>query len=375
MDEKKSLGSHTREYLHEIDLIRAITVFSVVSIHSLSYTSFLISKPQQVHFLNLVIHLLHFNREMFMFVTGLVLTYVYFSRPFSAKRFWFRRALFVLIPYLLWTLIYVILNNPGKTVLVYLHLFLSNSLTGDASFQLYYILLSLQFYVLFPLYLLFLKKVAHHPWTVLGVSLLLQLGFLYFDFHYLQTNKVHLAKGLQTLVRYQDRIVFVYQFFFILGSIAAIYMSTARAFLTRHGRLIGAAFLASIALYTLYYYAQLDLQHLSIQLATTVLQPSVVLYSTVVIAFFTLVATRWSEKVPWHRLVKAISDASFGIYFVHVLILSLTTQFLLPLVPSFAPVVGKIILVLLIAFSLSVIACLALLRTRYLSWTIGRARR
>lgn len=375
MDEKKSLGTHTREYLHEIDLVRAITVFSVVAIHTLSYTSFLVTKQSSIHFLNLIIHLLHYNREMFMFVTGLVLTYVYFSRPFSAKRFWLRRALFVLIPYLLWTLIYVIINNPGKNLMEYIQLFLLNSLTGDASFQLYYILLSLQFYLLFPLYLLFLKRVIHHPWLTLGISFVVQMVFLYIDFHYLQTGKIHLSKSVQTLVHYQDRIVFVYQFFFVLGSFAAVYMSYARTFILQYGRWLLAFFVGGVILYSLYYYTQLNMMHLSIQTATTVLQPSVVLYSIVIIFFFMWLATLWSEKVPWYKLIKLISDTSFGIYFVHVLIISLTMQFVLPLVPGFVPVVGKILFVLLLAFSFSVLFCSLLLKTPYLSWTIGKAKR
>ena len=78
-----------KAHIYEIDFLRALTVFSVVTIHSFSAASFLYSDSTgATDMIALFIHILHYNREIFIFVTGLVLTYVYYNRSFSAIKFW-----------------------------------------------------------------------------------------------------------------------------------------------------------------------------------------------------------------------------------------------------------------------------------------------
>jgi surface polysaccharide O-acyltransferase-like enzyme len=153
-----------RAHIFEIDLLRAITIFSVVALHSFADTSNLFAKSlQSIKLLALFVHYLHFNREMFIFVTGLVLTYAYYKRPFSLKKFWFRRTVFIVIPYIFWSLIYVKVNNYNLDLWSYIKLSYFDILSGNASYQLYYILLAIEFYLIFPAFLWFLKKIHNFP--------------------------------------------------------------------------------------------------------------------------------------------------------------------------------------------------------------------
>jgi poly(3-hydroxybutyrate) depolymerase/surface polysaccharide O-acyltransferase-like enzyme len=374
MDNEKVQTQKKRPHIFEIDLIRAITVFSVVAIHSLSYTTFLTTSTAGRELINLIGHSLHFNREMFMFVTGLVLTYVYYHRPFSAKKFWLKRAFFVVVPYAVWSILYVFLNNPWQGWPAYLKLSAWNIFTGDASFQLYYILLSVQFYLIFPLFLLFLKKIERYPWQSLAIGLVVQLVFLYIDFNFLQIGPYSSIPTVKAFVNYQDRFFFIYEFFFLLGGFAAIYMDSVRTFLRAKGKYIGGVFFVSLTLYALYYYRQVLQLGFSPSHATSVLQPVVVLYSTVVIVFIAWLTLLWEKKKKFYGLVKVISDTSFGIYLVHVLMLTYVVRYFLPLLSPAIPVPVKDVSVLLIAFGLSVILCYIFLKIPLLSWTIGRAR-
>lgn len=218
MDSQKN--EEKKAHIFEIDFLRAITVFSVVTIHTFSSTTFLYPKNQFItDMLNLFIHALHYNREMFVFVTGLVLTYVYYHRQFSATKFWSKRLLVIFIPYALWTLLYVFVNRTEMD-------FWLDILTGGASYQLYYILLAMQYYVLFPFFLWFIKKVSNHPVSVLIISLIIQLLMLYFDFTYVQKgalSHVHFIKFY--ILPYQDEFFITYQFFFVLGSIVGIHFN------------------------------------------------------------------------------------------------------------------------------------------------------
>src|SRR5260221_12581715 len=102
-----------KPHIYEIDFLRAITVFSVVTIHSLAACAFLYSKSiSATNLIALFIHTLHYNREIFIFVTGLVLTYIYYHRSFSATKFLAKRLLLIFIPYVFWSLIYIKINIP-----------------------------------------------------------------------------------------------------------------------------------------------------------------------------------------------------------------------------------------------------------------------
>ena len=363
-----------RVHIYEIDLIRAITVFSVVAIHTLAYTNTLITDKAGFLWINIFGHVMHFNRDMFVFVTGLVLTFVYFNKPFSLKKFWLKRFSLVLIPYILWSIFYVIYNNPNLSLLQYVQRSAWDILTGDASFQLYYILLTLQFYAVFPLFLVLLRKVARYPWKTLTISFILQMVLLYFDFHYLQFNFFQAPQWQQMLVKFQDRIFLLYQFFFVLGAFAAVYLNRVQQVFVSHGKIFFSVFIASIVLYVMYTYLQLFSWGEPLLYGTSALQPSVFLYSIPFIIYIAYLAVAWERKRPGYKLVKVISETSFGVYFVHVFALSLISSLLLPLVPTFVPVLVKIILVLLLAFSVSVFFCWVLLKIPFLSWTIGKGQ-
>ena len=239
--------------------------------------------------------------------------------------------------------------------------------------QLYYILLTLQFYAVFPLFLKYLRKVAHHPWITLTISLILQILIYYIDFYYLQSGPLSQLPSVQTFIHYQDRIFLIYQFFFVLGGFAAIYMNKLEAFFTKYGKYLYLIFIATLTLFALNYFVQLNQFKLSIGMATTVFQPSVAIYSLIAILFFSYLAINWAKKRKGFGFIKMISDISFGIYFVHVMILSYITQYLLPLLSTPTPV--KMISVFLLACATSVIFCLIIIKVPFLSWTIGRAKK
>src|SRR5579875_3706081 len=91
----------SKNYLYEVDLMRGCTAFTVVAIHSLSSAALLLSSNAAL--IALIGHLFHYNRELFIFISGLVLTYRYFDdHTFSKKRFWWSRFITIFIPYALW---------------------------------------------------------------------------------------------------------------------------------------------------------------------------------------------------------------------------------------------------------------------------------
>jgi len=328
-----------RPHIYEIDPLRACTAFSVVGVHVLAATLFLNQAAPGVQIQNALIVALHYTREMFIFITAFALAYVYFERSFSLKQFWLKRGLGVLLPYVIWSLIYIWANHPGISGEKFLQLSLIDIPTGNASYQLYYILLSLEFYALLPLFLLFLKRCKHHPWIVLSVSFVLQLLIYYADFHTLQQNTPTSGFWYE-FEQYQDRFILIYQFYFVLGGFVALYFQQVRSFLLRHGTIVAGGFFLALATLWLHFVVQIDVYHESIPYASSVLQPIMAFFCVAIILFMLWLTSRWASRTGpvehprGYRIWQVLADASFGVYLIHVLILDQVFRWAVPAMPK-----------------------------------------
>src|SRR6266480_2123587 len=286
----------TRPYIYELDLLRPVTALTVVAVHVLSGTTMLNHTQAGMQVQSGIFLSVHFTREIFMFITALALTYVYFGRPFSGKRFWAKRSIGVLLPYCIWSIAYTWVNTSQHAPGAFAKLALFNILTGNASYQLYYILLAIQFYLMLPLFLLFLKHVQKHPWRALSISFALQVLLMYFDYRYIQQSSLASSGVWQMVAAYQDRFLLTYQFYFILGGLAALYLKQARAFVLSHGKWILSVFVLALTALWVHFLLQVDVYHESLGYATSVLQPMMTFYSPVVIVLLGFLACRWASR-------------------------------------------------------------------------------
>jgi peptidoglycan/LPS O-acetylase OafA/YrhL len=361
-------------HLFEIDFIRATTVFSVVALHALSYTKYLLRDPGSLQALYVIGHALNYNRYVFMFVTAFVLTYVYAGKTLLIGQFYLKRVLVVFVPYVAWSFIYIWFNYSPALSEFFLISY-ESIITGEASFQLYYILLTLQFYVVFPFFLMFIRRFKKYSLIILGVSLSLQIAWMYYDFNFIQTRKVDIPEMLVKVVKYRDRIFLEYLFFFVFGGIAALHIEQFWNVLRRNGRNIVWLFVLSVVVYCVYFLVQLHIYEIPQRRASGGMQPVVVLYSISIILFLCWCAIVWAKERRFYRLIHTISVTSFGVFFVHVMMLSLTRTYVLPLIPEIVPVALRILAVLVVAFGGSVFISFLFLQTPWLSWMIGRPGR
>src|SRR5215469_10923219 len=156
-------------HLYEIDVIRAVTALSVVAVHSLAFTIILTHTAAGQLIQSAVIGALHFTREIFLSITAFVMVYGYAHRPFSGRSFWKKRGIGVLLPYVAWSLFYEFVMQPPLPAGPWILRTLSDLVTGSAAFQLYYILLTLEAYLILPWFLAFIRRAALHPGRVLGI--------------------------------------------------------------------------------------------------------------------------------------------------------------------------------------------------------------
>jgi surface polysaccharide O-acyltransferase-like enzyme len=367
-----------RPHIHELDPLRACTAFSVVAVHVLAFTLFFNHTALGVQIQNAVLVTFHFTREVFLFVTAFALVYVYDGRRFPFIQFWKKRGIGVLLPYVVWSIVYVWVNVPGQSPASFVRTSLLDILTGSASYQLYYILLTLQFYLIFPLFLFFLRRVAQHPWIVLGISFALQALLFYVDFHVLQGNTSTLPGGWQFFSTYQDRFVLIYQFYFVLGGITALYFQQVKSFLLRHGKLVVGVFTVLFGALWLHFFIQVRVYGEALAYATSVLQPIMVFYSVAIILFALWLACRWAAKTAreertWsRRFWGELSDASFGVYLIHALVLTALLKWVVPAMPATWFAAIRVLLTWLLTVAASATLSLLLMSVPIASRLVGR---
>jgi peptidoglycan/LPS O-acetylase OafA/YrhL len=376
VQQKKASGR--RPHMYELDPLRAITALCVIGVHVVGFTVFLNHSVWGADMQNAVSDALHYTREMFMFVSGVALVYVYYGRPFKLSKFWQKRGLGVVVPYCLWSIFYVWFNTPSLPPGQFISTSFFDILKGSASFQLYYILLSIQFYIILPLFLLFMRVAERHPWRTLAVSFIIQVAVLYFNIHYLQPGNLPHTSFWAFVNQYLGTFILTYQFYFIMGGLFAIYREQVHTFVLSHGRWIVAFFVASLAVLWLDFYVQISVFHVQMDLATSVLQPVVALYTPGIIVFLYWLAARWAVRIgangrpKWYAFWHTLSDASFGVYLVQVVFIVFLLRWFLPKLPEAMPVAVHVFLVWFLTAVLSVLTTVILLNIPVLSRLVGR---
>lgn len=160
--------SSTPESRHDsaIDTLRILAVLAVVLIHTttrrLEITGYHLNDFSFTLFLNQVTR---FGTPLFFMVSGFVLQLTY-PKQIILTNYLKKRLKKLVLPYIFWSLIYYYLVYRQHT-----HGIFQSFLTGDASYQLYFIPAIFLLYLLFPLFRYFRRFIFRTP-------VLLLLGFV-----------------------------------------------------------------------------------------------------------------------------------------------------------------------------------------------------
>lgn len=151
-----------REKIESIYFLRLFAMMMVVLVHVTgTYQSILPVDGDafaKYHFLNRIIRV---EAGIFIMITAMVFFYKYMSQKMDAielKNYYKKRALYIVVPYLVWALFY-----EGLSIYLGVRSFAINEvvlriLQGESYYQLHFIFLIVQFYLFFPIILYFAKK-------------------------------------------------------------------------------------------------------------------------------------------------------------------------------------------------------------------------
>jgi peptidoglycan/LPS O-acetylase OafA/YrhL len=300
-------------HLYEIDVVRILTFACVIGVHVTSHTVASTDVP-----LYGLLTLLHFTREVFFALSSFVLIYSYLRKPVPLRKFWPRRFLLVGVPYVVWSAIYFwssTLRSPSGTFLDMLGRFMIHLLEGTAWYHLYFLLVTMQVYLLVPVIVWLIRKTRGHHTLLLVISGIVQLILLSIYMYRPQWSPWS---------TYNGQFFFSYQFFIILGAVCADHQKVLLDWVRTHRRLIalitGLAAVLTIGVFLLQWALGLKLYQ-----AGTPLQPIEMLWAVAVGLGFLAIGSFWAERRrPGGPLAKAVefgSDRSFGIFLSHPYVL------------------------------------------------------
>lgn len=309
-----------KPYLYEVDFLRIIFISGVLLNHVTSMMGgYIVNESWEQEFLDMTHLSLHFTRMGFMFITGLVLFLQHYNKDMHIWSFWKKRYLGVLIPFVSWTFIILMLDMlihsrfswgtfwPRFGYLV----------THGTDYYMYYIMVTLQLYLVFPLLVWLSKRFNKHHWHILFISFLVQILLLVF----LKYGMPHLhTSDWPFLLKNYGFNLLVYQFYFVLGGFASIHYAEFIDFIKRNHGFIGwMTIILAIGTVGEFWYNQTVLG-LTLKKTLEIHQPYIFVYDLFIIGFIIwlgqqYVTYRENGLPKWFvAFVSTGAKISFGIY-------------------------------------------------------------
>ncbi|WP_341267078.1 acyltransferase [Gordonia malaquae] len=362
------------------DFVRVLLFTGVVVAHSVNGIN---NGPDTLRAAGLVGVLLHLTRYGFVAVTLFVLVLSMQGKTMTPIQFWRRRFGLVVWPYLAWTLIYTVTDhllgtdNPFPGVGQFADDLGRSVITGEAKYQLYFLLISMQIYLFFPLIAAVMDRTAHRPWLVLGVGAVIQ-GTMFVIYQYLPR-----PSGPVWDVVYQNlwKTLPMYALFIAIGAVAAYHRAPLEAWLREHA--VGVVLAAVVgASFSIGWFLATSGPGRLPDGATTPWNPVFLPWLVSGLVLLWMGAMWWdgmrqSGRRVGARAVSAATLRAFGVFAVHPLILDVLARAgyfdaLFTWFPNSATIRSVLLVVATLALSLVLVDLL--LRTPVSKWVVARDR-
>lgn len=313
----------TKQHIVALDYIRGLSMLGVIGIHTGAYSlSYAYASPHLFALLEIVTR---FSVPIFFFVSAFGL---FINQPLSADfnylSFLRRRFKAVLLPYLIWSILYMLHYTwiSGDTNIWLAPSIYEYFMFGLASYQLYFLVILVWFYALMPLWRQLVGLLIQAP--VSGLLLLLgaQIIFNYYSSYILKTGFDNYYLNIAVQYRMSYWIVH-YLFIFILGGICAELYPQFQAVLEHYKQKINISFAVTLGGMLFFYYYFIYFEQYSLEEAVNTvhqLSPIGILYTVGATLFWFRI---FSNPLPqWlSGLLARLGQYSYLVYLVHPLIM------------------------------------------------------
>jgi peptidoglycan/LPS O-acetylase OafA/YrhL len=312
-----------RRRLDQIDAMRPIKQVGVVSTHTIMAFA-----PVGAAVLsNAALLLLHVSREAFFFISACMLTYAYAglipSDRAGMRRFYWRRFVAVGVPYLCWNVIYFLFflcvlrvwSYPSPAAAL-AHFGRQLEVGYD---QLYFLIVIMEFYLLFPLVLALLRWTKGHHGLVIAAAVATQFAM---------SIGMHWKLLPATMIAYGQENALCYVLYLIGGAVVAFHLSDVHDWVCRHAALVVyLTVVSAVFAEAVYFLARIGVTR-AFGNGSDPFQPSVIPFNVCALACgylagMFLVRPRRSRRT--RAAVRVGSDNAYGIYLAQMMFISTLT--------------------------------------------------
>jgi peptidoglycan/LPS O-acetylase OafA/YrhL len=361
-------------YLTMVDFCRVVVCFSVVFQHSFLWADMTGNFTGSGF-----VTMLHFTRDSFFVLSGLVVCYAEMTRPRSTWGFWKRRYVQLGVPFVAWTCIYVVYTilssnvgwNQFGTVLWYDLRY--------GFYQLYVVIVLFQFYLIFPLLLWLLRSTKHHALIfAISVAVAVFIGVvLHYNPHLgVVGHDVHEIGHAWPW----GRNLLSYQMYFLAGVLIALHIEQMHAFVQKWHRWILAASVA-VGVATLLWYLSEIWGGASTGSAGDIFEPIAVVWGLAATTGIFALSWMWLQRrsaarnggtpARWFSITR-LAELTGGIFLCHVLFINLIRSALYSKFVGGAHLPWPIIVLVFYVGTLSIaVAFVSVIVRTPLRWVLG----
>ncbi|MFE5319790.1 acyltransferase [Paenibacillus sp. NPDC056579] len=363
--------------IEEIQYLRGFAFLAVVLQHAIGHYAYLPeARMEDGALLAILLIAAKFAVPMFIFITGLVLFYNYTSKV-SCGSFLLKRCKDIILPYAIWSVIYaLVFGDLSSGFWIESKQVVMDLFTGKASYHLWYVVMSIQLYLLFPLIQGGLQQLWQRwkPWALRCAFLLLCAGYLLLTREVGTIGslfeKIYIPVLTPLFTEYADRNALYFFIYFLMGAAAGMNLQAWKQKVLKTKWLWISLYLvfSGILLYNILGSFQQKGQ-LVIQYNDTLLvQPFMAVFLMLSVLAMSIAAIALGEKesLKSQRLFSFLGKHSYGAYLAHALMLTFGTWITDMLLPGWNVTVKTVVaFVLCSAFSVATAWLLD-------KWSIGR---
>lgn len=322
-----------QERLPQLDIYRALAIIGVLHVHSSSFAAGeqALQSPYY-YWLNWINIFFKFGTPSFIFLSSFVLFYNYYGRPVTRSligSFYRRRLKYILLPYLLASIGYYGLTlyvngelrqHPAENLKSLVGVLFS----GSAYAHLYFVFISIQFYLLFPLLLKLLQSSRVWVRWAVPLGLALQWAFIFWNKY-----QLHIVE--------KGSLSISYLAYYMMGAYIAIQFEEIKPWLIkpwselttglkRFTVLLIVCWLGAAFVHVQLWYQARHFGNWSDSLWYELLWNVHTMLSAMVLLYFTFVLYRKAPRAI-AALLTRMGELSFAIYLIHPLLLAVYRRF------------------------------------------------
>ena len=313
-----------KKYLVSIEYIRGVSMLGVVAIHI--GAQYLMNPTPNINLTAILEIASRFSVPIFFFISAFGLFYkIDLAAPFDYGKFLRKRFKAVLVPYLIWSVLYILHDNffygsgiPAPSYAAEILFF------GLAKYQLYFLVILIWFYLLMPLWIKIIKSLTP---LKLAAIFFLQIGFNYFSSYSVElfqfTQSLPEGSILKMFLQWRlNYLILHYVFIFLLGGILAVHSQKFFEWLAKNKKIVSAGFLAALTLHLGYFYFLVYAEKFDLMSAVNTahqLSPTGFLYTIAASIFLFMLFENFSFNETARAGLSLLGKNSYFVYLFHPL--------------------------------------------------------